>query len=164
MSDLPAVREPRPDDLDAVTAMWVDLATDQCRHGSHLVADDNASAAREGLAGRVVADGLRVAGGDDPVGFVTFELERGQYKQDRSRGLVHDLYVVPEWRDKGVGSRLLSAAETALADRGAEVVAVQALAPNAAARRMYERHGYTVHRVEMERPVADRNDTNTSDD
>lgn len=164
MSNPPAVREPRPDDLDAVTALWVDLATDQCRHGSHLVADGNASVARERLAGRVVADGLRVAGGDDLVGFVTFELERGRYEQDRSRGLVHDLYVVPEWRDKGIGSRLLSAAETALADRGAEVVAVQALAPNTAARRMYERHGYTVHRVEMERPVADRSDTDTSDD
>ena len=77
--------------------------------------------------------------------------------------LLYDLYVVPGCRDEGVGSRLLTAAETALVDRGAEVVAVQALAPNAAARRLYERHGYAVHRVEMERALADGNDTDTSD-
>lgn len=164
MSDSSTVREPRPDDLDAVTDLWVDLAADQRRHGSHLVAEGNAGVARETLAGRVVADGLRVADADGLVGFVAFELERGRYEQDRTRGLVHDLYVVPEWRDEGIGSRLLTAAETALADRGAEVVAVQALAPNVAARRVYERHGYALHRVEMEQPVADGNDTDTSDD
>lgn len=164
MSDSPAVREPRPDDLDALVDLWVDLAADQRRHGSHLAAEENVAAARETLAGRVVADGLRVAEADGLVGFVTFELERGQYEQDRTRGLVHDLYVVPGVRDEGVGSRLLAAAETALADRGAEMVAVQALAPNAAARRLYERHGYAVHRVEMERALADGNDTDTSDD
>lgn len=163
MSDVPTVREPRPEEVDALADLWVDLAADQRRHGSHLVAAPNRETARDLIAGQVVTGGVRVAVAADPVGFVTFVVERGAYDQDATRGLVHDLYVAPAWRDAGVGSRLLTAAEEALADDGAEVVVVEALADNAAARRLYERHGYDVHRVEMERRVGDGNDTDTSD-
>jgi ribosomal protein S18 acetylase RimI-like enzyme len=164
VSDVPTVRAPRPGDLDPLADLWVDLAADQRRHGSHLAAAANRETAREFLAQQVVVDGLLVAEADDddPVGFVTFAVERGRYDQDRTRGLVHDLYVAPAHRDDGVGSRLLRAAEDALAAAGAETVAVEALAANDAARRLYDRHGYEVHRVEMERPVV-RSDTDTSD-
>jgi ribosomal protein S18 acetylase RimI-like enzyme len=163
VSDAPTVREPRPGDVESVADLWVDLAADQRRHGSHLAADANRATARDFLAQQVVVDGLRVAeAGEDLVGFVTFVVERGRYEQDLTRGLVHDLYVAPGHRDGGVGSRLLRAAEDALAAAGAETVAVEALAANDAARRLYDRLGYEVHRVEMERPVA-RSDTDTSD-
>ncbi|MFB6168920.1 MAG: GNAT family N-acetyltransferase [Haloferacaceae archaeon] len=157
------VRPPEPDEVEAVTDMWVDLAADQRRHGSHLAAAPNRETARDLIAGRIVSGGVRIAAAERPVGFVTFVVERGAYQQDATRGLVHDLYVAPERRDTGVGSRLLTAAEEALADEGAEVVAVEALAENEAARRLYERHGYEVHRVEMERPVGGGSDTDTSD-
>ena len=163
VSDFPTVREPRPEEVDALADLWVDLAADQRRHGSHLAAAENRATARDLIAGHVVAGGVRVAGTDGPVGFVTFVIERGAYDQDATRGLVHDLYVDPEWRDAGLGSRLLTVAEEALTDEGADVVAVEALADNAAARRLYERHGYDVHRVEMERRVGDGSDTDTSD-
>lgn len=149
--------------MEALTDMWVELAADQRRHGSHLVAASNRETAREIIAGRMVSGGVRVAAAEKPIGFVTFVVERGAYRQDATRGLVHDLYVAPGWRDAGVGGRLLTAAEAALADDGAEVVAVEALAENEAARRLYERRGYEVHRVEMERSVGDGNDTDTSD-
>jgi len=156
-----AVREPRPGDLDRLADLWVDLAADQRRHGSHLAAEGNRETARDALARQVATDGLRVADAGEPVGFVTFEIERGRYEQDLTRGLVHDLYVVPEWRDDGLGGRLLDAAERALADAGAAVVAVEALAANEAARRLYRRRGYETRRVELERRLA--NDTDTSD-
>jgi ribosomal protein S18 acetylase RimI-like enzyme len=163
MSDVPTVRDPRPEEIDDLADLWVDLAADQRRHGSHLAAGANRETARDFLAGRVVTEGVRVAVADGVVGFVTFVIERGAYEQDATRGLVHDLYVAPDWRDTGVGSRLLTAAEGALVDDGAEVVAVEALAENEAARRLYERHGYEVHRVEMENSVGGGSDTNTSD-
>jgi ribosomal protein S18 acetylase RimI-like enzyme len=146
--------------VDAVADLWVDLAAGQRRFGSHLGAAENRATARERLAERLAAGGLRVAVADDPVGFVTFVVERGAFEQDATRGLVHDLYVAPAWRDAGVGGRLLDAAERALADAGADVLAVEAMAGNDGARRLYERRGYEVHRVEMERPV---NDSDTSD-
>jgi ribosomal protein S18 acetylase RimI-like enzyme len=143
-----------PAEADAVADLWVALAADQRRHGSHLRAEESRDAVRASLA-RHAADGrLTVARSDERlVGFVRFDVERGPLTQDRTRGVVRDLYVVPDARDDGVGTRLLDAAETALRDRGVAVVAVEALARNADAIRFYERRGYRPHRIEFEREV-----------
>jgi ribosomal protein S18 acetylase RimI-like enzyme len=139
---------------DAVADLWVALAREQRPRGSHLRPDANRGAIRESLARHAAEDGLTVAReGDDLVGFVRFGIEHGPLTQDRTRGVVRDLYVVPARRDDGVGARLLDAAETALRDRGAGVVALEALAANADAIRFYERQGYRPHRIEFERKV-----------
>jgi len=149
-----AVESAEPADADAVADLWVALARDQRRHGSTLRADANRDAIRTTMAQYAVDGGLTVArDGDDLVGFVRYGVERGPLAQDRTRGVVHDLYVVPPRRDDGVGSRLLDAAEAALRDRGAEIVAVEALAANTDAVRLYERRGYRPHRIEFEREV-----------
>jgi ribosomal protein S18 acetylase RimI-like enzyme len=143
-----------PADADSVADLWVSLAADQRRHGSHLRADANRDAIRESLARYAADDGLTVArDGDALVGFVRFDVERGPLAQDRVRGVVRDLYVTPDWRDEGVGTRLLDAAEAALRDRGVDVVTVEALARNDDAIRFYERRGYRPHRIEFEREV-----------
>ncbi|AZH25745.1 GNAT family N-acetyltransferase [Haloplanus aerogenes] len=138
----------------AVTDLWIALATEQRAHGSHLHAADNRDAIRESMAQHAVENGLIVArDGDDLVGFVRFDIERGPLAQDRTRGVVRDLYVEPVRRDEGIGARLLDAAEAALRDRGVEIVALEALAANADAIRFYERQGYRPHRIEFEREV-----------
>lgn len=147
------VRAPRPAELDVLAGLWVDLAADQRAHGSHLLPEPNRTAVREALSRRLITGGLRVAVRDEPVGFVSFGPETGDLRGDATRGIVHNLFVRPDERDAGVGTALLGAAETALAADGAEVVAVEAMADNEAARRLYERRGYRPHRVEFERRV-----------
>jgi len=145
-----------PADAAAVVDLWVDLAADQRRHGSHLRADANRKAVERMLARDAAAGELTVAradAADDIVGFVRFGVERGPLAQTRTRGLVRDLYVVPGRRDEGVGTRLLAAAEAALRERDVDVLAVEAMAPNVAAIRLYERRGYRPHRIELEREV-----------
>jgi len=143
-----------PAEAAVVTDLWVALAREQRRYGSHLDAGDNHDAIRESMAQHAADGGLTVARSDDGlVGFVRFDIERGPLAQDRTRGVVRDLYVVPGRRDEGIGARLLDAAESALRDRGAEVVALEALAANADAVRFYERQGYRPHRIEFERKV-----------
>jgi ribosomal protein S18 acetylase RimI-like enzyme len=95
---------------------------------------------------------------DGLLGFVMFGPETGRYAQDVSRGVVRNLYVRPDCRGEGVGAALLGAAEAALADRGVEVVALESMAGNGAARRFYRRRGYTPHRVELERTLESDND------
>jgi ribosomal protein S18 acetylase RimI-like enzyme len=143
-----------PGDAAAVVDLWVALATDQRRHGSHLRAAANRAPVRASLA-RAAADGrLEVArDGDDMVGYVRYAVERGPLAQDATRGVVRDLYVVPGQRDAGVGTALLDAAEAALRERGVDVVGVEALADNEAAIRLYERRGYRPRRIEFEREV-----------
>ena len=160
--------------VDAVVELWVDLAAGQRAHGSHVLPAPNREAVRESLVRHAVAGRLRAARCDDEVvGFVSFALERGAYESDETRGIVHNVYVAPDHRDRGIGGDLLAAAESALADAGASVVALEAMAANDGARRFYRRHGYAPHRVELERRVVDdrtdpaspgENDTHSKED
>jgi GNAT superfamily N-acetyltransferase len=158
------VERPSVSAVDDLVDLWVALAADQRAVGSHLYAERNRDRIREALAGRVTVGGAFVARDEDRrlVGFVTFYPESETYAQDRTRGIVENLYVVPERRGEGVGTRLLHAAEDALAAGGADAVALEALAANDRARRFYAQHGYTPHRIEFERAVAADDETDTN--
>lgn len=97
----------------------------------------------------------RTATGDpDVLGFVGFSLEHGEYGRDHARGTVSNLYVRPDRRGEGIGATLLAAAETALADAGADVVALEALVANERARAFYTEHGYEPNRVELKKALS----------
>jgi ribosomal protein S18 acetylase RimI-like enzyme len=149
-----------PGDADAVADLWVALVESQHPHGTHLRGAPNRAVAREFLAASAADDALYVARDGGLVGFVQVHVADGAFDTDAVRGVVDNLFVVPGRRDEGVGSRLLDAAEDALARKGAGVVSVEAMADNDAARRLYESRGYRSHRVEYERPA---NDTHTRD-
>lgn len=180
-------------DVAAVTELWVALAREQRRHGSHLLADENRERARDLVAQYVHADGCAVAasagsgkssasGGTTTtasgaataadagtpteghaVGFVMFHVETGFFETDATRGVIDNVYVLPDARGDGVGSALLAYAERELAARGADVVAVEALWDNEAAQRLYDRRGYDRHRVTLEKSVDDEGDTDGSE-
>jgi ribosomal protein S18 acetylase RimI-like enzyme len=102
----------------------------------------------------------------DLLGFVMFDLEAGTYTQDVSRGIVRNLYVRPEYRGDGVGRVLLTTAEAALDDAGADVVTLEAMAANERARSFYHDQDYVPHRIEFEKPLnkTDQSDTHTRED
>jgi ribosomal protein S18 acetylase RimI-like enzyme len=148
--------------VDAIADLWVELADDQQQFGSHLHSEANRGAIQETLAGHVVTETVLVARDPDLLGFVTFKLETGRYRQDVTRGIVVNLFVRPQRRNEGVGSALLAAAERELAAAGADVVALDVLATNADAVRFYDRHGYRPHRIELEKRVE--SDRHTKED
>lgn len=57
-------------------------------------------------------------------------------------GEVETLAVLPDYRGRGIGSELLDLLHAALREQGAEDFILGALAGNADAIRLYERHGY----------------------
>ena len=144
-------------DVDAVADRWVALAEGQREFGSHLLADENREQVRDAVARRAVAGELAVARADEEiVGFVTFGVESAHYEQDTTRGVVQNIYVVPEYREEGVGTELLETAESSLVEAGVETVSLEVMADNDAAREFYSRRGYRPHRIEMEkRPESD---------
>ncbi|MHB9285819.1 GNAT family N-acetyltransferase [Halobacteriales archaeon Cl-PHB] len=149
--------------VDDIVERWVDLATDQRSHGSHVLPAANRTSIREDVLRHAVSESLLVAREDDKVrGFVMFALESGVYDQDVTRGVIENLFVDPDHRQAGIGAELLSAAEEALVERGADVVALEVLADNAEARRFYREHDYEPHRIEMERALE--SDTLSRDD
>jgi ribosomal protein S18 acetylase RimI-like enzyme len=150
-------------DVDAVADLWVELADGQRDFGSHLLAGENRDRVTEAVARSAVAGELLVAraegdemartGRDGIVGFLTFAVESDTYEQDVTRGVVQNIYVVPDARSEGIGSDLLAEAERRMAAGGADAVSLDVMADNDAARRFYRRHGYSPHRVELEKSV-----------
>jgi GNAT superfamily N-acetyltransferase len=67
--------------------------------------------------------------------------------------LLDELYVVPEWRGRGLGSALLSAAETVTRERGGELLEINVDGGDTAARRFYQRHGYRNTEVGDDQPL-----------
>lgn len=154
MSDQSGVVVDRPtmQDVEAVVDLWVDLARGQRRHGSHLVAAENRGRIRESISRQIALSEVHVARSDGSiVGFVMYTLEGSTFQRNVERGVVQNLYVAPSYRNQGVGTRLLETAEQALRESGAEVLGLEVMARNEAARRFYERHGYDTHRLVLEK-------------
>jgi GNAT superfamily N-acetyltransferase len=57
--------------------------------------------------------------------------------------LLDELYVVPHYRSRGIGSAVLGQVETEVRRRGAELLEINVDGEDIDARRFYERHGYT---------------------
>ncbi len=69
------------------------------------------------------------------------------------------LAVAPAWRGRGVGTALMRAAEDWAGAHGAERMTLDLDAANEGALRLYERLGYTVHALEMDKPIEPDPDT-----
>jgi len=74
-------------------------------------------------------------------GFVVAELRREE-QYGWCGAWVSDLAVAERWRNHGIGTLLLTAAEGWARERGALSIALDTLVTNQAALRLYERRGY----------------------
>lgn len=155
-------------DADILAEMWVDLASEQRAYGTHLRPDANRSRIREDLLRRIITGNVFVARGDVEgsggiAGFVSFGVQTRSYEQDHERGVIYNLFVRPGYRDQGIGHDLVAAAEEAMVADGVEVVSLEAMADNHDARRFYQRHGYELHRVELEKRIDAEAEDDASD-
>jgi ribosomal protein S18 acetylase RimI-like enzyme len=55
---------------------------------------------------------------------------------------VHDLSVLPDYQNRGIGTRLLTAAEHRAREAGCPKLTLEVHAANSAAQRLYERFGF----------------------
>lgn len=134
------VRPAVPDDLEAVTAVFLD-----CWRVSYrgVLPGEAIETMHEGRARELWTralptqpDRVLIAEGDDGVLGVT------RYSLDGSTGMIDSLYVSPTAQGRGVGGRLLRAAAAALRDEGASTVRLWVFAVNEEAVAFYARHGW----------------------
>jgi len=140
--------------VDELADMWVDLAADQRRHGSHLAAEGNRATIRSAIGRHAVSGRIRIAREDDRLlGFVMYTVESGTLERVATRGLIENLYVIPDRRREGIATRLLERAERDLREIGVETISLDVLADNDAARAFYTEHGYESHRLTVEKAI-----------
>lgn len=79
--------------------------------------------------------------GEPPVGLALLTL-RPNVWYEGPVGLLDELYVAPQMRSRGLGGKLLTAAEAVVRQRGGELLEINVDGEDTDARRFYERHGY----------------------
>ena len=95
---------------------------------------------------------------DEVVGMVELAIVRPGVPGGAMRQVVTadlGIVVAPGWRDRGIGTALMAAAEQWARDRGARRMILDVIAANVDARRFYERLGYEVYSLQMRRDLGD---------
>lgn len=119
-----------------------------------LAPDDGAEAGYGGFLGSQLAEAdsvVMVAEADGHVvGYVYAGIEPLSWKELRDEaGFIHDLLVVEDERNAGVGQQLLDAAIAWLKQRGMPRVVLWTASRNAGGQRLFARRGFRSTMVEM---------------
>ncbi len=93
--------------------------------------------------------------GGSPIGYLYAGIEPMSWKELREEcGFVHDIFVDETARDAGVGRALMDAAAAWFSERGMPRVVLWSAARNDAARRLFERLGFSHTMSEMTRELT----------
>ena len=138
---------------DSVKELWLCLAREMFEI-ERLIVPSQANGdrwvefVREGLAnGR---NFLLVAKSDSRiVGFACASIFRQNLEVTQIVGTIEDVYVLPEFRGKGIGKKLAAECLTKMKASSVKVVRLQVLAENKAAIKLYEKLGFKVNRYGM---------------
>jgi ribosomal protein S18 acetylase RimI-like enzyme len=76
--------------------------------------------------------------------FLQWNSSDPRFADGRQRGYLYSLRVKTLFQRRGLGSRLIRAAEDALRDRGMDTASIGVEKENPQARSLYERHGYHI--------------------
>lgn len=90
------------------------------------------------------------------VGVVPRHVSDDILDHDREFAYITDLIVLQDYRDQGIGHRLLAAAEECAARQGTRRLRVGVLAANAAAHRLYRSVGFRDYEVILEKQMESR--------
>jgi GNAT superfamily N-acetyltransferase len=146
MAEQVEIRRARADEREALLGLWLRLIE---HHRRLDPAYPLPGALRLGLQSEIDR-GLSRAGcaiwlalvGSAPVGFAFAEAERGAARGDASAvGWIHELWIEPAWRRRGLASRLVEQAHAFLDARGGRI-AVRVEAANSDALAFWRSRGF----------------------
>src|SRR5215213_7503699 len=125
------IRAGRKDDAAEAARLWMRSAEKTMRR---FLAD----VANSGYSFLFVA-----AAGDRTVGFISGELRQGSPTfLPRTWASVDDVFVEPDYRNRGMGRALLQSVSDWAQERGADGISLQVAAANSRGRKFYEDLGF----------------------
>ena len=141
------IRAGRKDDAAEAARLWMRSAEE---HTAHDRIYETASGAEKTMR-RFLADVANsgysflfvAAAGDRTVGFISGELRQGSPTfLPRTWASVDDVFVEPDYRNRGMGRALLQSVSDWAQERGADGISLQVAAANARGRKFYEDLGF----------------------
>jgi ribosomal protein S18 acetylase RimI-like enzyme len=157
-SETYTIRAMRPNDVDAVTGMWRDMAEQHAQYDAERWdwTDDFCEVHRrhllETLDEEDVLSLVAEAPGGEVVGYLRASVsEPAPIWRVRRRGQIWDVYVAGPHGRKGVGRMLMERAFDELRARGAEDVVLRVSEANRSAVKLYEKVGMRLVTHEMYR-------------
>jgi len=87
------------------------------------------------------------------VGWSWLRVRENEFFKEGAFGELNEIYVVPEWRRKGVGKVLMLHAHNWFKEKGVSTIRVEALASNKAALAFYQKHGFKPWYISLEKSL-----------
>ena len=142
------IRSARASDRGAILSLWLDLIEHHRRLDPGY---PSLPGARERLLAEI-ARGLRMnsccigmaEAEGKPIGFVFAEVCRSDRPAQAGAGesWIHELYVDPDWRQRGVGDALVKHADAFFRERGVDSLSVRVEVANQDATRFWAARGF----------------------
>ena len=141
------IRAGRKDDAAEAARLWMRSAEEHTAHDRIYETAPGAEKTMRRFLVDVANSGYSflfvAAAGDRTVGFISGELRQGSPTfLPRTWASVDDVFVEPEYRNRGMGRALLQSVSDWAQERGADGISLQVAAANARGRKFYEDLGF----------------------
>ena len=157
MSGAALVREFRPSERETVLELWLDLVEHHRKLDPSFPESRGLLPALRREVDRALEEPrcrLFVAEVEDQVrGFALAQIESDGSLGSERGCWIHELYVEPEWRRRGLGSLLVAQVEAFFAERGGTRVSIRVEASNPGGLRFWERRGFAERARVLERAL-----------
>ena len=88
------------------------------------------------------------------VGWSWLRIYENEFFKEGAYGEINEIYIVPEWRGKGIGNILMKHAEDWFRNKGIKTVRVEALATNEKALAFYRKHGFKPNYITLQKEIS----------
>jgi len=141
------IKPGRKEDVAAAARLWMQSAEEHTAHDRVYETAPGAEKTMRRFLSDVANSGYSflfvAAEGDRTVGFISGELRQGSPTfLPKTWASVDDVFVEPEYRNRGVGRALLQSVQSWAQERGADGITLQVAAANARGRKFYEDLGF----------------------
>ncbi len=141
------IRPGRKEDAAEAARLWMRSAEEHTSHDRVYETSPGAEKTMRRFLAEVANSGysfLFVAvTGDRTVGFISGELRQGSPTfLPKTWASVDDVFVEPEYRNRGMGRALLQSVRAWAQERGADGISLQVAAANSRGRKFYEKLGF----------------------
>jgi ribosomal protein S18 acetylase RimI-like enzyme len=141
------IRPGRREDAAEAARLWMQSAEEHTSHDRVYETAPGAEKTMRRFLAEVANSGysfLFVAvAGDQTVGFISGELRQGSPTfLPKTWASVDDVFVEPEYRNRGMGRALLQSVRAWAQERGADGISLQVAAANSRGRKFYEKLGF----------------------